>query len=274
MGFSLYVFSIGVMSNSSLNLKFQFDAGPNIPPPHYYQYSLQLKPTAEGLAVDYSVQYLHREDLTEEEIYGEGFTLNDDWSVQEVLPEVWQRALEQQLAQYPLNFRSGPDKELSSSLKVAQADKTAYSGEVGNQEAWTYFLQELIQAVLEVNGQEMPFQLEYLEVENKDIHRRIEVEASFAHRSVKVISQKANKPERSKTIEWNTLPRIMQHVFAPDYNYDTALSEMPKRSGTYINTGEGLWFEWGKSLTEPKGESTSLLRLKSMLKQLGAKEDE
>lgn len=226
----------------------------------------------EGLRVKYEIAYLHRDELSEEEIFDEGFTLNDDWAVEESLPAVWSQALNEQLRHHPLRQRTNGAE--GPSLEVQVKGEAEFTGYLAEPEPWSYFLQELIQALLEASGQEMPFKLHYLEVENKEVHKEVELEASFVERSISVRTSKAGKPKREKNIAWDRLSEIMQLVFVPDYDYEKAIGHWPKRSGTYLNTGEGLWFEWGKSLTEPKGESSSLLRLKSLIKQLAAKDEE
>jgi hypothetical protein len=266
--------SMNTQKNKPLHLTFSYDTGADVPPPHYHQYKLELKESNNGLFASYQVAYLHREDLTEEEIIEEGFTLDDDWSAEEELPQIWLQALKDQLTDFPIDQPFVNGKASSVNLQVTDlGGNSNYTGEVSTLDEWVYFLQELVQAILETGNQEMPFVLNYIEVENKHIHKEIELEASFEHRKITVSSRKADKVKRSKAVEWERLPEIMQQVYLPEYDYDKAIAELPKRSGTYLSTGEGLWFEWGKSLTEPKGETSSLLRLKSMIKQLAAKEE-
>lgn len=46
-----------------------------LPPPYSFDYQLIISPKADGLEVDFKLHYTDRDELSEEEILDEGFTM-------------------------------------------------------------------------------------------------------------------------------------------------------------------------------------------------------
>lgn len=252
-------------------IRIEFDAGNAVPPPYHYAYQLEIKPAEPDVPCTYAIQYLHREELTEEEILDEGFTLNDNWQWQGNLPENWQQAILEQTGKqsWPQKPEKQKDDESQISIILTGKDgKVLFKGRPADPQVWEYFNQELIQAIYELAGKEASFQLTYKEISSGNPALEIQVEASFARRTITASRQEENERKIKVHPDWKELKNIMKLVYLPHYDYDHAREQEPKKRGKYINTGEGLWFKFDEGLVEPNKKSQALPRLEEMLKGL------
>jgi hypothetical protein len=248
-----------------------FDAGNMVPPPFHYTYQLQVNFAGEDTTVSYEVRYLHREELSEEEILDEGFTLNDDWSWTGKLPLNWKNALLNQIEKQ--SWPKKPEKvtEGEAGLLISligEEEKPLFEGKPADIAAWEYFLQELIQAIYELAQKEAPFELVYREVKKGNEIYEIALKASFAERIIWAREIQDGQEVNRIQPDWKILKNLMKNIYIPDYDYESAREQAPKKRGKYIFTGEGLWFKFGESLTEPDQKSNSLERLEASLKDL------
>ncbi len=253
------------------SIRVTFDAGSHVPPPYHYAYQLEVNLAENGTPGTYEIKYLHREELTEEEIFDEGFTLEDDWEWQGSLPENWREAIKTQIQK-----QSWPKKpELPDAgepvliIRLLDADnKEIFEGSPADPSTWDYFLQELIQAIFEIGEKEAPFFLEYREISSGKGELAIQMEASFAQRTIVATKIQDGKEAGTATPDWKELKQLMKVIYLPDYDYDQARVQEPKKRGKYLYTGEGLWFKFGEGLKEPNKNSDSLERLEKELKEL------
>lgn len=75
----------------SLVLRFQTSA--LVPAPYAHAIELSINIKDESLAYVFEMEYLDRSQLSEEEIYEEGFTMEDDYKLEGELPKVWANEL-------------------------------------------------------------------------------------------------------------------------------------------------------------------------------------
>src|SRR5688572_9901646 len=80
--------------NTFTGLVLEYDSG-IVPPPYSHVFRLMLDWSNGDLDVVLDLHYTDREDLTNEEILDEGFTLNDDYSYKGTLNTVWIKPLQQ-----------------------------------------------------------------------------------------------------------------------------------------------------------------------------------
>ncbi|HWV33270.1 MAG TPA: hypothetical protein VN038_26610, partial [Dyadobacter sp.] len=68
----------------------RFQTAPVVPAPfaHFYTLKMDIQ-SAEDLRVDFDIVYNDREELTEDEIFDEGFSTDDDYKWKGSLPAVW-----------------------------------------------------------------------------------------------------------------------------------------------------------------------------------------
>jgi hypothetical protein len=261
---------MSVAIDSVYKLDVFFDAGENVPPPFHSAYHLELSLKPDALLVHFDLRYLHREELSEEEILDEGFTLQDDWSWEGALPKVWRDALEEQLRKslWPNKPKEPQEGEPILELQLlSQAGEVLFSGTPADVPMWEYFLQELIQAAYEVAEKEAPLQLHYKEILPSKKQINIWLSASFARREA-TAWQEGLEREKEKAIDWQVLKKVMKTVYLPEYHYDDATDGEPKKAGKYLETGDGIWYEFGKSLKEAGATTSSLARLEAALKEL------
>lgn len=253
------------------SIRIEFDAGNTVPPPYHYAYQLEIKPGEPDTPCSYAIQYLHREELSEDEILEEGFTLNDDWKWQGNLPQKWQEALLDLIKKQSWPKKPEKPKAETSLMLISLSNregKVLFEGIPADPNLWEYFIQELIQAIYELAEKEAPFRLAYKEISSGNPGLEILIEASFAQRTISASRQEENDRKIKVHPDWRELKNMMKLVFLPDYDYDKASEQEPKKRGKYINTGEGLWFKFEEGLTEPDKKSQTLSRLEGMLKGL------
>jgi hypothetical protein len=212
------------------------------PPPYLYQYVLELILKDGVYEARYELVYLEREEIEEDEIFEEGFTLNDDYSWSGKLPEVWIQEFKTLIEK----TKDGQESKDNILLEV-ETEEGRKSFYPLNDEAWEYFLQEMIQAIYEIDQRESPFELLYKEISPEKEWTEIKLTASFANRKVEAIL-KGKEGNVEKEISWQGLKSLMEIVYLPDYDYEEANAKPPHKPGKYINTGEGLWFEFGNTI--------------------------
>jgi hypothetical protein len=260
---------MNIDSQQVKKLEIIFDAGGLVPPPFHFAYRLIID--TGSTATQYEIQYLHREELTEEEITDEGFTLEDDWKWEGKLPANWIEALLAQIDKqsWPKSpEQPNPEEAVLDIRLLNEKSKVLFEGKPADQDSWEYFLQEVIQAIYEVAEREAPFQLMYKEIGAGNAGQEIFIEASFAHRKITAQKLSSNGTEENTAPDWKILKAIMKATYTPEFDYEKASINEPHKQGKYLYTGEGLWFKFGDSLLEPGKDTKSLIRLEETLKDL------
>lgn len=246
----------------SIRIKFQTAAG--LPAPYSYFYTLDLTPEGKNLGVALTLHYLDRDEIDEDMILEEGFSLDDDYSWQGTLSAVWHNQLSQALEKLE-KAQSDDVAEHENYLVVevqSQAGKPADFTPT-DRPYWDYFQQELIQAIYEASGKEHAFALEYLEIEASN-KLRIQIDASFAERSFSVRLD-GNAPQ---LLDWKWTKDVMETVFKADFLPHEAPDEVPRFSGRYLITGDGVWYEFNETLVEPTPKSKVLPQIVRLMDTL------
>jgi hypothetical protein len=226
----------------TFSLKYQ--TSENIPPPfaHAIELSGEIVQNKE-LTLSFELTYLDRELLTEEEILDEGFSGNDDFSWQGTLPDVWKDILYGNLkSAKPLKV-----KDLEPHQSFWQLDLDGQSFYPSNAEKLSYLLEEIQQAVFEKAKRELPLHLVFyknLAGETKEIT----VNASFVERRVEISRKENNETGKTSVLPWEELNFILKNTFSGEFILDTAFNQKPVHKGTFVNIGDGYWYELGKSL--------------------------
>ncbi|WP_224997505.1 hypothetical protein [Cesiribacter sp. SM1] len=262
---------MSVALESVHKLDIFYDAGENVPPPYHYAYHLELTLKPSGLDANFDLRYLNREELTEEEILEEGFTLQDDWSWSGSLPQLWLEALQEQMTKsiWPNKPKEAREGEAVLEIQLlSQPGEVLFAGRPADVPSWEYFLQEIMQAIYEVAQKEAPFALHYLEIDDSNIE--IWLNASFAERkaSARQVGMEGPGSESTRELSWPALKKLLKTVYMPDYDYDNASDFPPTEPGRHVSTGEGVWFTFGESLLEPGANTNSLDRLEAALKEI------
>ncbi|NVJ85297.1 MAG: hypothetical protein HWE15_03280 [Algoriphagus sp.] len=211
-----------------------------IPPPYSHVFRLSLDWSKESLRASLELHYTDREDLTEEEIIEEGFTLSDDYQFNGDLDETWKKPVLELLDQTRYASRVEGEGELT--VATTEKGKTSPFKSPSNQEAWQLLAQDLIQAIYETAKKENPLQINFRLVDHDHV-QDASIQLQFAHR--KVIYEHDGQ---SDTLNWEYAFQLMKLIFTPDYDYDLAKESPGKKRGIYLDCGDGLWHELGKGV--------------------------
>lgn len=239
---------------------------PDLPPPFTYQYVLSSHFKEDELLVDFKMEYIGREELEEDEIIAEGFTLDDDFTYQGSLPLIWKQELINQLDKTTY-FKDIPS-DYPIHVKIEGLDeKQPFEGYPADLKNWEYFLQELVQGVFEAGKRERPLEVAYKEIRSNVLEEDIAVHVSFLERSARIASNAKGKEQQENIIPWKNLKKVLKAIYMPDYFPENALTKTPLKDGKYINPGDGLWYQFGKSLKNPDPKFDSLAKLELTLKE-------
>ncbi|MBD2701987.1 hypothetical protein IC229_15160 [Spirosoma sp. BT702] len=227
-------------------LQIRYQTARSLPAPYAYFYTLSLTSAgASGLQVELAITYPDREDIDDDELIAEGFTRDDDFSWSGQLPKVWLEtvaALVTKTRLRPLNEDELGEDDDFWEITVDTQGKEQQKGAPANADQWQYLVQELIQAAYEVIGREHPFHLTYLDLNSRRSDTKLDLTASFVDRNVRIVSN-LNGQERSKTMPWATLQKLMGQVYEHDYDPEEALLKRPKRDGQWLNLGGEEWYD-------------------------------
>jgi hypothetical protein len=187
--------------------------------------------------VSLNLEYYDRDEITEEEIFDEGYSLEDDFKWDGTLPEVWIDALESRLSRTSWTKKNIPDDGASLSIKIFESGKSEllYPSE---KRTWEVLSQEIIQAIFELGKKEAPLHIEYLSVSDKNQKVGLSLKYSFSKRQVE-LQTTSNK---TLMLDWAEGQKLMQYIYFFDFIPDDATDKIPNVQGDYISPGDGLWY--------------------------------
>jgi hypothetical protein len=239
--------------NTPTGLILEYDSG-IVPPPYSHVFRLALDWSKGDLEASLDLHYTDREDLSEEEILDEGFSINDDYSYKGPLNIVWTKPVAHLFEQTKWNSKSLTDGGIT--ISQMENGKSSAVKIPANQEEWQLMAQDLIQAIYETVKKEAPLQVNYRLVEG-DTLLDCSLLVKFSNREV-IFSI----GENSRVINWEYAIQLMKMVFTPDYHYEMAKEEPGKKRGAYIDCGDGYWHELGKGVVniDPSFDAVSKIR--------------
>jgi hypothetical protein len=208
--------------------------------------------------------YTDRDEVTEEEIRDEGFTLHDDFHFNGEVPLVWKNPLMELYSKTKWSKR-----KLDAEGGIGVLTKDTHGQEVYtvplNQEDWQFFAQDVIQAIYEISKKEAPLKIGYLIREENQLLDLI-LTVLFSVRKVEVrINGKA------KEADWDKTKDLLSVVFLPDYDYDRAKQAKPQHKGHFIDCGDGFWHEVGKGVINIDDSFDAVGKIKEGFKALSLK---
>ena len=220
-------------------ITFEYNTGP-IPPPFCHGYKIEIsKNNAEEYKAELELEYYDRDEITEEEIFEEGFSLDDDYSWNGNLSPVWGQEIEKKLK--ITNWKKKPSKSKDGSEFIIKTE-TKYKSEVLQPAAtrpWEIFVQEIIQAIFELSKKEAPLQISFLTGNLIKQNQKIDFTFSFSTRNFLVNSSSID----NKPMDWTEGQKLLKFIFSIDYLPENSFDKIPKASGNYISPGDGLWYE-------------------------------
>ena len=223
---------------------------PEVPPPYAHAYKISLSKNnsddLKELQINFEIEYIFREGLSNEEILAESFSENDDYHWEGTLPAVWLSEVEDFLEK--TTYQNEVLNDLY--LKINNNKKTPE-----NLEEWHYFVQELVQAIYEKAAHSLPLLIRLRSVEtDKNADKNapkngitLALEPSFVERKV-IASLKKNKEKHQIIpISWEHFGLTLQKIYQLEYIDEKAREEEPQKNGFFIDNGQGFWYEEGKS---------------------------
>ena len=229
-------------SDDIIRLVIDFDSGA-VPAPFSHVFKLKLNFDKNFINTQFEIQYTDRDDLSEEEILNEGFSLEDDYNFIGELPQVWEQPFKTLYSQSSWSNKKTLDP--SGGIKVLAKD---IHGKIiraipNNQEAWQYLAQEFIQAIYEINRKEAPLRIQYLIIDDEGEKTLYQMTMKFSTRSIDLTVN-----GNPKEMDWETPKELLSYIYLPDYDYGMAMDSAPTKPGTYIDSGDGFWHEFGKGI--------------------------
>ena len=225
-----------------IRLEIEYDSG-TIPPPFSHTFKMRIGFEKDFLNTRFNLQYTDRDEVSEEEIYDEGFTLNDDYNFIGEIPGVWEKPLKTLYSQTKWSNRTSLDEE--GGIKVLAKD---IHGKISraipnNQQDWHYFSQEYIQAIYEINKKEAPLTVRYRKVDKQGQITDYELTVKF---SIRKIELRINGTPGEAG--WEATKPLLSAIYLPDYDYEIAKENPSTKRGAYIDCGDGFWHEFGKGV--------------------------
>lgn len=236
----------------------EFDSG-IIPPPYSHVFRLLID-WSEGLKATLNIHYTEREDLSEEEILEEGFTLTDDFHFEGEIHAVWKNPIETLLKD--TRFASGVKGTGEITLATKEKNTISPPKTPLNQEAWKLLAQDVIQAIYETAKKEAPLQINFCIVDSTVAYEG-SITLFFETRNVLFVWKGT-----SKTLNWEYAFQLMKLIFMPDYDYDIAGNHPGKTPGIYLECGDGWWHELGKGVLNIDQDFDAVQQIEHHLRNL------
>ncbi|RZS98218.1 hypothetical protein [Cecembia calidifontis] len=222
------------------SMEIEFDSGV-VPPPYSHIFKLKIGFGAKSLETSLDLIYTDREELSEEEIFDEGFSLDDDFHFKGEISKIWEKPLKDLYLKSKWTSTL-MDEEGGISLMVKDRQGKTSRVIPQNQQEWQIFAQDLIQAIYETSKKELPLSLRYL-IRTQSGEKMIHLTVKFSIRKVEIKSN-------GKIIDgdWDKTKELLSYVFLPDYDYSKAKQQVPNHQGHFIDCGDGYWHELGKGV--------------------------
>ncbi len=250
----------------SFSLKYQ--TAENLPAPYAHAIEIigeiaqnQVDGIPSGsvlqLELSFELTYLDREEFAEDELFDEGFTLNDNFSWKGTLPKTWSDVIFG-------NLKSANEliiKSLEPHQEFWQLDFEGKSFYPKETEQFKYLIEELQQAVYEKSEKESPLKLIFLKNQSGE-NVEVNISASFVERKLSYNKINFNELQNdTKTLDWEELNFILKNTFSGEFEADFAQKNRPSHKGIFVNTGDELWYEVGKSLLIQPNKILKIMRM-------------
>jgi hypothetical protein len=227
------------------SLQLRYQTARSLPAPDANFYTLTATPSANGsLDIDFSITFPDRDDIDDDELIAEGYTRHDDFSWRGRLPHNWQRSLADIVSKTrldPIDEDELDEDDDFLDLSISEANGQQRQGRPRNLDEWQYLAHELMQAAYEAGGREAPFELSYVDFENRDGDREINLSASFVARDIRIEVLQGRREER-KTLPWSELQPIMRTIYSVEFAPEEALPNRPRNDGQYLSLGTDDWY--------------------------------
>ena len=191
-----------------------------LPPPFAYAAVLHLETdSGNEIATDLSLEYLDRDELSEDELRAEGFTRDDDYAWKGTMHKHWIQDVE---SMKKMAFSDTPDPETYLHVQIDQVD-FGFPKEIARAEM---LFQELLQAILEQSSIEAPLRISLMLDDSTT-----DIVWNFASRTLAIDKQVSER--------WEIGRKLLKSIYAIDFESLKANKKAVKNS---INIGDGAWY--------------------------------
>ena len=254
------------MKASRLEKKFQlfYESPNNVPAPYHLEASFTFEGfLSDNPRVEVSIHYIDRDDFSREELLAEGLNVEDQFTWSGDLSIAWRNKLETSF----LLFQSGScdprDEEPFITLEAADTT-TAVPISLETEDT---LMQEFMQAILEVAGNEMPLYLGFQFTDADGEWIRIEGEMSFFDLKYTYRSGGENGPVRF-TDQWNELQELMQVLFIGEFIFEKGVEDLKPKTQFAVYPGDGKWYVAGDTWFRPSGNKAYFDLIEDKLRNL------
>jgi len=244
------------------DFKLFYESPSDIPAPYHFEALFEFKSFEnDKLELSLHVQYLEREDFTNEELISEGLSVEDKFEWSGDLPIIWKNRLALSFSKYKSGSCDAKDAE--PFIAIEAANSSTYVPRFLDFEE--NLIQELMQAIYEVAGKEYPLFLGFQFKDENDTWNKYQGEMSFANLNFTY----SNTSGQVETIsDWDKLQDIVNTVFIAEFITDKALEDLKKSSSFAVFPGDGFWYIAGDSLRKPSGNTNYFDILEMKLREL------
>ncbi len=242
----------------------RFQTAPSVPAPfsHYDTFKLFID-SEKKINVDFSINYIDRDELDEEEILEEGFSMDDNYSWKGAVPALWIGEFQQILSTSHI-IRKREEKEFEDFVEVElEEDGKRVTIYPVDKERWAYYVQEFMQAIFEISGRENPFELTYLDLDGPT-EISLNLKASFADKTFTLSKNQGS----AQNLEWKQLQHVMDTVYKAGFMEELALEKRPSKKGKFLSAGDGLWYELGVAVVETTAKSKDVPKIQALFATL------
>lgn len=244
------------------DFKLFYESPSDIPAPYHFEALFEFKSFRnDSFELSLHVQYLDREDFSNEELISEGLSIEDKFEWSGELPIIWKNRLALSFSKY----RSGTcdPKDAEPFIAIESANSSTFVPRFLDFEE--NLVQELMQAIFEVAGKEYPLFLGFQFKDENNTWNKYQGEMSFATLSFTY----TNSSGQLETItNWDKLQDIVNTVFIAEFIADKALEDLKKSSAFAVFPGDGFWYIAGDSLRKPSGNTNYFDILEMKLREL------
>lgn len=246
-------------------LIFEYNTGP-IPPPFCHKYKIVItKDDTGNYQIDLSMIYYDREEITEEDIFEEGFFLDDDYNWKGKLPGVWGLEIRKKLGSTNWKKKKSHRADGSEFLIKIFHDRQSEVLQPADDRIWEIFVHEIIQAIYEFSEKEAPLKISFLSRISADEQLNIDYTFSFAERVVLIDSPQSGK----NSMNWEEGQKFLKYIFSIDYLPENSLDKISGKQGSYISPGDGFWYELAANENTNKEAIDRINKLIETLKGYG-----
>jgi hypothetical protein len=250
------------------NFEVAYRTPEDVPAPYQYNYSIKGIVKPEHIQVEYSIAYTGRDGLTTDEIHYDGYSQNDNFVWKGKLDKVWCEEMSALYARTVTLQEHVLRQQHNLHLYVEEQAGMIFSGIPQQPELWEYMMQEMIQGIYEVSMRELPLIINFKKIYNDTKVIRITLQPYFNTRKVLMTVQESQKGIRRSILQWHCFTNILKALYLPDYLPEEALHEEPEQAGTYIDNGEGIWYEFDEAVFNPAGKKNTLNQLEELFLKL------